>query len=307
MRCRKAIAGTSAALRAYFVDETAVNFTNIHRNNANIVQTTKQQVQHQFPSYIMPAEDVFPKASSHELETLFLGTDINGRNVEFTLTQLLSLMFPYLYPDGVGHYALKYPDGDIPESLGGPPRSNQCFSTLKKYVKYLLNHADRRFAQDANWIFFVFDLIEKLNIQSANRHMVTAVGDVRKEDVFNNAGYVQSGSTVVPYIIRSSFAFQKRQALTLRTIFNHLGKPQLFLTFSCDDFVAHFHNACDGLKPWEDTPRFATAFNRRWHHFFSVVIRHHFASIVGGIRHYSWVMEEQDRGSPHIHMVLWTG
>lgn len=29
--------------------------------------------------------------------------------------------------------------------------------------------------------------------------------------------------------------------------------------------------------------------------------------MVGGIQHFSWVMEEQDRGSPHIHMILWTG
>lgn len=169
--------------------------------------------------------------------------------------------------------------------MGGLPRANISFRTLKQYVKYLLQHADRRFAREPNRIFFMFDLLEKLNIQSANRHMVHYTGSVRRRDVMNDDGsYVSHRSTLVPYIIKSSFAYQKKQSLTLRTIFNHLGKPQLFLTFSCDDFAAHFNNACNDLKPWEDTPRFATAFNRRWHHFVNNVTKGHFASIVGGIQ-----------------------
>ncbi|KAI8379810.1 uncharacterized protein BYT42DRAFT_614073 [Radiomyces spectabilis] len=31
-----------------------------------------------------------------------------------------------------------------------------------------------------------------------------------------------------------------------------------------------------------------------------------FARKIGGIREWSWVMEVQNRGSPHIHTVLWT-
>lgn len=95
--------------------------------------------------------------------------------------------------------------------------------------------------------------------------------------------------------------------MNLRTIFNHFGPPQLFLTFSCDDFAQHFADACWSGKPWENTVLFATAFKRRWNHFFNRVIKGRFANLVGGITHYSCVLEEQDRGSPHIHMVLWTG
>lgn len=29
--------------------------------------------------------------------------------------------------------------------------------------------------------------------------------------------------------------------------------------------------------------------------------------MVGGIREWSWAMELQDRGSPHLHIVFWTG
>jgi hypothetical protein len=32
-----------------------------------------------------------------------------------------------------------------------------------------------------------------------------------------------------------------------------------------------------------------------------------FAREVGGVNDWSYVMELQERGSPHIHLVLWTG
>lgn len=191
---------------------------------------------------------------------------------------------------------------------GSRSRCQRFFPYIEKYVRYCLLHADRRFARDPQWIFFTYDLIEKLNIQSANRRVVYSVGTITRSEIFTDQGlYNTSTTTLVPHIIKSSYAYKKKQALNLRTILNHLGPPQLFLTFSCDDFAQHFADACWGGKPWEDTILFASAFKRRWNHFFNRIIKGRFANLVGGITDYSWVLEEQDRGSPHIHMVLWTG
>ncbi|KAG1487321.1 hypothetical protein G6F52_012811 [Rhizopus delemar] len=114
--------------------------------------------------------------------------------------------------------------------------------------------------------------------------------------------------STVPSQIRSSYAYKRKNFLDLQCIFENLGAPQLFLTFTCDDKSEDFKGILsDGiLFPWEDPVLFSQHFKRKWLKFFTDYICKHFARQIGGIKEHSWVMETQDRGSPHIHMVLWT-
>jgi hypothetical protein len=96
------------------------------------VQQQENTATNNWPSYIMPAEDVFPGASIPELQNLVAGIDINNRDISFTTPQLLVLIFPYLYPNGTGHYSLGTPPLNIHDNAGGYPKANNL-GTLKKY------------------------------------------------------------------------------------------------------------------------------------------------------------------------------
>ncbi|KAG1047905.1 hypothetical protein G6F43_009674 [Rhizopus delemar] len=109
-------------------------------------------------------------------------------------------------------------------------------------------------------------------------------------------------------VIASSYAYKRKNFLDFQCIFENLDAPQLFLTFTCDDKSEDFKGILsDGIRfPWEDPVLFSLHFKRKWLKVFTDYICKHFARQIGGIKEHIWVMEIQDRGSPHIYMVLWT-
>ena len=158
----------------------------------------------------------------------------------------------------------------------------------------------------------MLDLIEKKNIASANRFVVSTKGrsNLKQADVVNpSTGKLNKNIvSTVPSQIRSSYAYKRKNFLDLQCIFDNLGAPQLFLTFTCDDKSEDFKGILrDGSQfAWDDPVLFYQHFKRKWLEFFTIYICKHFARQIGGIKEHSWVMEIQDRGSPHIHLVLWT-
>lgn len=79
------------------------------------------------------------------------------------------------------------------------------------------------------------------------------------------------------------------------------------MTFTCNDRSADFNNLFgNGQHPWEDPVLFAAHWKRKWQKFFQTYILKHFANSIGGVKDFSRVMEIHDRGSPQIHLVLWT-
>jgi hypothetical protein len=56
-------------------------------------------------------------------------------------------------------------------------------------------------------------------------------------------------------------------------------------------------NATSCERPWEDPILFANHFRRKWQEFFNVYILKKWASKIGGITDFCWVMEIQDRGN----------
>lgn len=266
--------------------------------------------------------DVNPQATDVEFKELIVGEDDVGKMIRYSHPSLLALLFPHLYPTCTGHYSMvptntyefdnRLGAYGIPENQGGVANATWNETSIAAYAKQRLLMRDRRFARDPSFLFFMLDLIEKKNIAAANRFVVSTKGreNLTQKDVVNqNTGKLNKNivSTVPPQI-RSSYAYKRKNFLDLQCIFENLGAPQLFLTFTCDDKSADFKNIQDEDTkfPWEDPVLFSQHFRRRWLRFFKIYIQGHFARQIGGIKDYSWVMEIQDRGSPHIHMVLWT-
>ncbi|CEP10308.1 hypothetical protein [Parasitella parasitica] len=93
-------------------------------------------------------------------------------------------------------------------------------------------------------------------------------------------------------------------------MFQKLGPPQLFLTFTCDDFATEYNQLLDGEPPWSDPVLFAQHYRRCFQRMLNYYIlrrRGAFGRLVGGITDWAYTVKLQDRGSPHVHLVLWTG
>lgn len=267
-------------------------------------------------------EDVNPQATDVEFKDLIIGEDNVGKMIRYSHPSLLALIFPYIYTNCTGHYSLvpqNLPEFSaqegiygLPENQGGVSVATMKEESLSSYAKSRLLIQDRRFARDPSFLFFMLDLIEKRNIASANRFVVSTKGrnNLRQSDVVNPLTGKMNKNIVstVPPQIRSSYAYKRKNFLDLQCIFENLGAPQLFLTFTCDDKSEDFKNILrdDAQFPWEDPVLFTLHFRRKWQKFFTDYICKKFAAQIGGIKEFSWVMEIQDRGSPHIHMVLWT-
>lgn len=260
--------------------------------------------------------NINPEAADVEFSDLIIGTDHSNNFIKYirlSTESLLALMFPHIYPKCQGHYSMSSPSEEntrLSEDHGGIAKATLYKETLKGYTRLRLLMQDRRFAKDQAFIFFLLDCVERNNIASANRHIVSTKGrgSLKQRDIIDSTTNKFNKNIVssVPYTIRSSFAYKRKCYLNLSTVFRNLGAPQLFLTFSCNDYSEDFSNATGTQYPWEDPVLFANHFRRKWIRFFDKYVLGHFATSIGGVNDYSWVLEIQDRGSPHIHCVLWT-
>lgn len=212
----------------------------------------------------------------------------------------MSLVFPWLFPHG----------HEINEEYSGYAHATLFEGfTLGEYAKRLMLHKDRRFTQDPAFLFFLMDAVEQQNIHTSNRLTAKNKPGLRQKDVVHSSSgkFITNTVTTVPNNIRTSYAYKRMHFLDLKTMCEELGAPQLFLTFTCDDLSEEFKNACGSEQPWEDPAIFAKQYNRKWHQFFSYYIKKRWVPVVGGITDWCYLLEIQDRGSSHMHMVLWTG
>lgn len=266
-------------------------------------------------------DDTNPQASDVSFNDLIIGEDEKGKSIKYSHPSLMALLFPHIFTECKGHYSMVPTNTEeclkregiysTPEERGGVATSTLNGETLASFAKTRLICRDRRFAVDPSFLFFMLDTIEKNNIATANRFVVSTKGrpNLKQKDVINSTTKRMNKSivSVVPPHIRSSYAYKRKHFLDLQCIFENLGAPQLFLTFTCIDTSDDFQNLLgkSNAKPWTDPVLFALHYKRKWHQFFEKYIMKSFANQIGGIRDYSYVMEVQDRGSPHIHLVLW--
>lgn len=307
-----ALQATHPLLARYNLQPLMYSLVNYHiKENSKYIGVRRQN---QWPNnYLFSDDTVNPQASETNFKDLYIGQDYNGNGIRISHPSLLALLFPYLYTTCSGHYSMAQPTEEnkrLPEEHGGISKATLVGENLKGYTRLRLMMKDRRFAKDQSFLFFMLDSIEKNNIAAANRLVVSTKGrgNLRQRDVFDSLTkkYNKNIISTVPYIVRSSYSYKRRNYLNLQTVFDNLGAPQLFLTFSCNDYSPDFASATGTDHPWQDPVLFSNHFKRRWLNFFSKHILGHFADKIGGVKDYSWVLEIQDRGSPHIHCVLWT-
>ncbi|KAL0135159.1 hypothetical protein V8B55DRAFT_1601498 [Mucor lusitanicus] len=270
---------TNNALRKYDNPTMMAKLKDIVGNaqKSKVIEVhSKNPTTSKYSEYILPSDDVAPSAGKVTFDSKVAGQDVGREMIKY-------ILFPHLYTNGQGYYSMvnrsKITD-NVTEAEGGIAVATMAGQTLKEYAKNRLLIADRRFARDHSWIFFMVDLCNQHDIQSANRHVVSTGRRLTREAVLNN-------DMSVPSTIKSSIAYKRKHSLDLYTMFQHYGAPQLFSTSTCDDNSDMYQNSTQGLKPWEDP-----------------VIKGPFANMIDGIKAYSYVLEEQARGLPHVHTVL---
>ncbi|KAG2191493.1 hypothetical protein INT47_013068 [Mucor saturninus] len=209
-------------------------------------------------------------ATDVEFKELIVGEDDVGIMIRYSHPSLLALLFPHLYPTCTGHYSMV------------PTNTYEFDNRLGAYGI----PENQGGVANATWTETSIEAYAKQSLLMRDRRRKSLT---QKDVVNQNTG-------------------KHNKNIVSTCIFENLGFPQLFLTFTCDDKSADFKNIQDEDTkfPWEDPVLFSQHFRRRWIRFFKIYIQGHFARQIGGIKDYSWVMEIQDRGSPHIHMVLWT-
>jgi hypothetical protein len=218
---------------------------------------------------------------------------------------LLSLCFPWIYTTGTGHYSLwksvERPDS-LPEDQGGLSEASKNGETLRAYAKRCLFSFDRRWAQEESFLFFLMDSTERNAIQSHNSFAVSTTGRrLTQKDVYRNANrrHDLRETSVVPANVRSSYTYKRRNFLDLSAMFKEFGEPQIFFTITMNDMSEHVRYACGSKQPWEDPALYSFHFRRMWVEFFNHYILEIFALMIGGIEHFSYVLEVQQRGAPH--------
>lgn len=109
--------------------------------------------------------------------------------------------------------------------------------------------------------------------------------------------------------IRGTAAYWKDVLFNLLAMIKTLGPPDFFLTLSCNDNWPELHSmlATDSKNSTVPTnPFMATlAFERRWHAFLKNVLKGKNGPLQK-ITDYFVRVEFQARGSPHLHIFLWT-
>ncbi|KAL7334192.1 hypothetical protein PS15p_202995 [Mucor circinelloides] len=148
---------------------------------------------------------------------------------------------------------------ETPESNGGVAAATLNGETLSGFAKSRLTMKDRRFTQDPSFLFFMLDTVEKKNIATTNRLVVSTKGrseKLKQRDLINRTTKKLNKNVVstVPPQIRSSYAYKRRKFLDLQCIFENLGSPQLFMTFTCDDKSDDFKNLTPGANHPRDDP-----------------------------------------------------
>jgi hypothetical protein len=243
---------------------------------------------------------------------------------EYTTRTLMQNCFPTLFSNGQGGY---YPLSDTEDR-------EQEYS-LADYCAHLMKWHDRRFVIHRNFKFFCLNLIQRRQIDGLVRRirLPDAPQLSRQHELHGcSQGIDKEINTVIEYSLKPYFRSVRGTGLywanVREDVMSMLGNrvlpsrwPTFFLTLSAADTIwPDFFRACNPsltidearrLSPKErsrclaENPDIAARhFNRRFDAFFENILCGS-AKPLGEIIDYFWRVEFQQRGSPHIHALLW--
>jgi hypothetical protein len=251
--------------------------------------------------------------------------DKSVKVVSFGDRDLEAKIFPDLYPYGTGSYHL-----DVFHQY-----KKTCM-TPAHYFRARLRCVDHRWRRSYFWPFFQFDQMEKSRIHAAQAAIVR-----ENEPSFSgrkpNAGMVRDSkrlnaetkqsdqkeqkeakrdqkeeqidvddlrSGFLPSSIAGGTSYWQKRMRNLATMVQRLGCPDLFITLTAnewhwpelaylrDNHIAVTHRPFDCV----------TAFMRRWQQTLQLITS---GKLFGEITDHWYRLEYQNRGSPHVHFVVW--
>ena len=217
-----------------------------------------------------------------------------------------------------------------PFARGGLTDERDVTLTPKKYFIQRVLNKDKRFASDANYLFFAQYVTETKSI----RDNITVA--MRKTAGRVSAGAVANASQLRQLIkcdnayhflqnVRGSPAYLQRAVRELIAMVAQVGCPQFFLTLSAadmswtevfkmiarqngrtlsDDDIAALSYEDKASMLRDDPVLTARHFDHRLKAFFSDILTR--GSTLGPLKTHFYRIEFQMRGSPHAHCLLWT-
>ena len=231
---------------------------------------------------------------------------------------------------------MAFPD-KFPLGSGGIASKTRPVSlTPRRYLKQRILDVDGRSSADTDYLFAaqyanenkqlrdnISIMLRQTKGRSINGRKVTAsvVRDAQQVNSFVRNDHAFRCLTTV----RSSPAYWKRASMDLLGMIRQLGIPTLFMTLSATDLqwpdviqiVARQYGECLSDEQicnmsWEEKCSYirrnpvavARHYDFRLKTFFKEFLTSA-ANPVGNIAHYFYRIEFQQRGSPHVHMLLW--
>ncbi|KAG5674477.1 hypothetical protein PVAND_004445 [Polypedilum vanderplanki] len=202
----------------------------------------------------------------------------------------------------------------FPYGINGLRETRDVDITVLDYYQQRIIGIDPRF-QSVEYLFYALSMYEYHRIQST----INACGKkVRGRDGVVEDLHLHMRS------LRGSAAYWRTAFNELTAMIRNIGPPTWFITLSCNDL--HWHDIIKALliadsRPDEDPSQIIIDEVQRLIENYPVVLSRHFSRRVKAFMKYIkknarvlggrvidnwWRIEFQKRGSPHLHLVVWT-
>ena len=212
-------------------------------------------------------------------------------------------MFPFLFPDGKGFY-----DGKVDFHQYLKYRMNTLFSLYTLYTPYVsLMYQIKQSVL----------LLNSVNVVSLDRDLTRY--RQQHPNATENQALQHVQKYAVPKTIPNSPQYHRNQLKNLLAMVDSFGMPNFFLTLTADevselrwpeytDIESTLRDLFDNPDlDWKSAPVECTRiFKARVDAFLKEYIHPSERSgVLGKVLHYLVRYEFQDRGSPHVHIILW--
>lgn len=221
-----------------------------------------------------------------------------------------ALQYPVLFCRGEDGYSVDIPQCDPVTKL--PLKKTVSASSFYSY-RIMIRPDETNHILQCRSLFcmFLVDIYakietERLNFIRANQAQLRADNYIHLKDAIGrqDCDAAQLGQMVV---LPSSFTggprYMHEKTQDAMTYVRHYGRPDLFITFTCNPRWADISKCLlSGQKPYDRPDIIARVFHLKVKKMINILIK---GKIFGEVRCYMYSVEWQKRGLPHIHILLW--
>ncbi|KAK3083914.1 hypothetical protein FSP39_005261 [Pinctada imbricata] len=275
--------------------------------------------------------------TSVQYDTCLQPCDIGQEVLDHFYDEIFSLapaegMNPVRILQSRGNEAMSFPT-HFPSGVNTFDQERTVPITLSRYYNNRLMHADGRFANDTNYIFYsqyvseLKQVIDKTQICLRKAKSKSSEGNKVTEDVLLDNSKLRKilhNDEALRFLqpIRGTPSYWQNTQKDLFAMLRQIGIPTWFCSFSAAEFRwpeivnailrqqrsdkdfydLNWNQKSTLLK--HDPVTVARMFDRRFHLFLKMVI---FSDLepIGKVTDYFYRVEFQQRGSPHVHCLFW--